>query len=432
MISITLKGVEGGSYAVAERMLARVVNREARRITGRISRSRRLEADQEILTRYQRPDLDLTELRCALESLSEVCAHVYQQNVIILIDEYDAPLAAAWRDEKKDPGYYDRMVELLRGFLGEGLKTNDFLASGILTGCLRIAHESIFTGRGNLHVQTIAEPSYQKYFGFTEEEVQELLSYYALSDRYPQVRDWYDGYRFGNTTVFCPWDVTNYVFDHLEDQDRSPVCYWSNTSGNTIIRSLLENADPFTAEEIDTLLNGGRIEKQIRFDLTDKELETGRENLWSVLYMTGYLTGAQLGSRMQLWIPNQEILTLFAREVVSEIPGSKEAGENSMGAFCRYLAEGDPEQARLWMNRYLEKHISIRDASVSRSIRENFYHGLVLAFLSAREDWSVQSQRESGLGYSDILVITDQEIGLVVELKYADDGDVNHPVHLPR
>ena len=359
----------------------------------------------------------------SLKTLSQLLEKHYGQKVILLIDEYDVPLDKAFK-----AGYYDEMVSLIRNMLGNALKTNDSLYFAVLTGCLRISKESIFTGLNNLKVHTISDVRYDEYFGFTNAEVDELLEFYGLSSYKDVIRGWYDGYRFGDTDVYCPWDAINYCDELLAASSTPPKNYWANTSGNDLIRRMLENANLTTKNEVEELLNGGQITKRIKQELTYREIDDSIENVWSVLYATGYLTGMHVEQEdadiFRLWIPNGEIRKLFYGLVEDWFREATRYDTTRISRFCAAFPAGDTDTIQDMLSDYLWNSISVRDTAVRRNMKENFYHGMLLGLLQNQDSWLVKSNAETGEGYSDISIQTPDRVGIVIELKYADDGNL--------
>lgn len=357
--------------------------------------------------------------------MTELLEKHYGQKVIVLIDEYDVPLAKA-----NENGYYDEMVLLIRNLFENGLKTNKSLKFAILTGCLRVAKESIFTGLNNFKIYSITDKSFDETFGFTDTEVRELLKYYGQEEYYETVKEWYDGYRFGDVEVYCPWDVINFCSDHRTDPKLAPKNYWANTSGNGVISHFIESVNEphkLTKMELEQLVNGGIVQKGINAELTYKELYSSVDNLWSTLFMTGYLTqrGEPNGDRYNLVIPNREIRNIMTNHILKMFKASIKNDGKTVGDFCEALLNQKPETVESIFTDYMKKTISIRDTFVQKPTKENFYHGLLLGILGFKENWSVMSNRESGDGFSDILIrIEDEEIGIVIEVKYASDGDL--------
>lgn len=431
VVSISLKGVEGEDYATARSMLCSAVGTEAMRFQF-LSESDRLTdkekrlydqltmVDEESRGSFRMPDSILIE---SLKTLSILLHKHYGKKVILLIDEYDVPLAKA---NEKD--YYDRMVTLIRNLFGQVLKTNGSLYFAVLTGCLRVAKESIFTGLNNPKILSITNVKFDEYFGFTDAEVLELLAYYDLMDYYGTVKNWYDGYRFGNVDVYCPWDVVNYADDLQDAPELAPKNYWSNTSGNEVVRHFLERVGQgLTKREIENLIAGETIIKEIRQELTYHKLYDSVDNIWSVLFATGYLTqrGKPDGDCFQLAIPNMEIRKIFTGQVMELFKENVQNDGESLRIFCEALKSGDAESAERQFADYLKKTISIRDTFVRQDTKENFYHGILIGILGYKSGWYVSSNKEAGEGYSDIQIeIEDEKIGIVIEVKYAHDSDL--------
>ena len=431
VISISLKSVDGRNFDFALAALKTVIGDEARRFDFLRASSRLSEDEKEsygclIKTGSGEDGLyAMTEKMAAasLKTLSLLLEKHYGQKAILLIDEYDVPLDKAFQ-----AGYYDEMVSLIRNLLGNVLKTNDSLYFAVLTGCLRISKESIFTGLNNLKVHTISDVRYDEYFGFTNEDVDEILKFYGLSSYKDTIRDWYDGYRFGDTDVYCPWDVINYCDELLAGPSVPPKNYWANTSGNDLIRRMLKNANLTTKNEVEELLNGGQITKRMKQELTYSEIDDSIENVWSVLYATGYLTGRHVEQTdadiFLLWIPNGEIRKLFyelAEEWFREVTRSD---TTKISRFCAAFLAGDAMTIQEMLGDYLWDSISVRDTAVRKKMKENFYHGMLLGLLQNRDSWMVKSNAETGEGYSDISIQTSERTGIVIELKYADDGNL--------
>lgn len=354
--------------------------------------------------------------------LSELLYRHYEQKVIILIDEYDVPLDKAFQN-----GYYHEMVKLMRGIFGQALKTNDFLQFAVLTGCLRISKESIFTGLNNFKVLSILDARFDEQFGFTDGEVKKLLADYGLSSYLAEVKEWYNGYHFGNADIYCPWDVINHVDQLKYDKTAIPQDYWSNSSGNAIVRSLIDKADVQTKNEIERLIAGEYIEKEVSQELTYDEIDNKIENLWSVLFTTGYLTqhGRTENGKYRLTIPNKEIRNLFTRQIREWFRDVLQKDGEKLNAFCNAFVEKNTDKIEQIFSDYLWNTISIRDTAVSKERKENFYHGILLGLLGYKTSWLTKSNAESQTGYSDILVeVPDNRTGIVVELKYAEDGDM--------
>ena len=426
VISISLKSVDGLKYETAVAALRRVIGNEARSFSF-LSDSDRLSPDDKELYHGLMIIRDGSFLMAddilidSLKTLSQLLAKHYNQKVILLIDEYDVPLDKAYQ-----AGYYDEMVNLLRNLLGNALKTNDCLYFAVLTGCLRISKESIFTGLNNLKVHTISDIRYDEFFGFTNTDVDELLDFYDLSAYKSVFRDWYDGYRFGDADIYCPWDVINYCDELLANPEAEPENYWANTSGNDLIRRLLKKADQTTRNEVEHLIGGETITKIIRQELTYRDVEDSIDNIWSVLYSTGYLTGRDRlpGKQMKLALPNREIRELFINLVKDWFEETALADSERINRFCAAFPIGDVAAIQGMLHDYLWDSISVRDTAVRTSMKENFYHGMLLGLLRSQGNWLVKSNAETGEGYSDISIQTPDRIGIVIELKYADDGNL--------
>ena len=426
VIFISLKSVDGLTFASAVAALRTVIGDE----TGRfrfLAQSNRLDANDKklyhALTAVENGTFSMSDavLADSLKTLSQLLAKHYGRKVVILIDEYDVPLDKAFQG-----GYYDEMVSLIRNLFGNALKTNDNLQFAFLTGCLRISKESIFTGLNNLKVHTIADPRYEEYFGFTDADVDEMLAFYGLTSHKQVMQDWYDGYQFGKVSVYCPWDVINYCDLLRADPEAEPENYWANTSGNGIIRRLLQKADQTTRDEVEQLINGETIVKTVRQELTYRDIEDSIDNIWSVLYSTGYLTsrGRLPGKQMKLALPNREVRELFIDLVKDWFREETRADTSRINRFCAAFPKGDVATIQDMLHDYLWDSISVRDTAVRSNMKENFYHGMLLGLLQSQESWIVRSNAETGIGYSDISVATPERLGIVIELKYAEDGNL--------
>ena len=432
VISVSLKGGEGRSFEFAREALKGVIGDEARRFSF-LSNSENLsekdKAAYEQLVEISRETgnggiyaMSENVLVSGLLTLSALLYKHYGKKVILLIDEYDVPLDKAFQY-----GYYEEMVSLIRNLLGNALKTNTSLYFAVLTGCLRISRESIFTGLNNLKVMSITNVQFDEYFGFTDSEVKEMLNSYGLADHFDSVKAWYDGYRFGKVDVYCPWDVISYCDNLRADPDARPEDYWSNTSGNAIVRRFIDLANEKTRDEIERLIAGETIVKEIRQELTYGELDSSIENLWSVLFTTGYLTsrGRIDGDKYALAIPNYEIRKLFIQQIREWFRNQTIKDKKTLDKFCKAFPEQDAEQIEELFNDYLWNTISIRDTASRKEQRESFYHGILLGILGCQDEWLVKSNAESGIGYSDILIeIRKNRIGIVIEMKYAQDGNL--------
>ena len=426
VIFISLKSVDGLTFASAVAALRTVIGDEAGRFRF-LAQSNQLDVNDKklyhALTAVEGGTFSMSDavLADSLKTLSQLLAKHYGRKVVILIDEYDVPLDKAFQG-----GYYDEMVSLIRNLFGNALKTNDNLQFAVLTGCLRISKESIFTGLNNLNVMTVSDPYFCDSFGFTDDDVKELLDYYGLGAYHDAMRDWYDGYQFGNVSIYCPWDVIKYAQILLRDPEAEPENYWANTSGNGIIRRLLQKADQTTRDEVEQLINGGTVVKTVRQELTYRDIEDSIDNIWSVLYSTGYLTsrGRLPGKQMKLALPNREVRELFIDLVKDWFREETRADTSRINRFCAAFPKGDVATIQDMLHDYLWDSISVRDTAVRSSMKENFYHGMLLGLLQSQESWIVRSNAETGIGYSDISVATPERLGIVIELKYAEDGNL--------
>ena len=425
VVSVSLKGINGATYEEARRFLIKTINEEARRLSVLSDSTELDETDHELLTQLKKKEMTNDSLVYSIRELTELLEKHYGSKVIVLIDEYDVPLAKA-----NENGYYDEMVLLIRNLFENALKTNNSLKFAVLTGCLRIAKESIFTGLNNFKVYSITDKSFDETFGFTDAEVRELLRYYGQEKYYETVKEWYDGYRFGNVDVYCPWDVINFCSDHLADPGLEPKNYWANTSGNSVISHFIDSVgkpQKLTRMELEQLVNGGIVQKEINSELTYKELYSSIDNLWSTLFMTGYLTqrGESSGNRYNLVIPNREIRNIITNHILKMFKENVKDDGKTVSDLCDALLNKNPEKVELIFTEYMKKTISIRDTFARKPTKENFYHGLLLGILGFKENWSVMSNRESGDGFGDILIrIEDEDVGIVIKVKYADDGNL--------
>jgi hypothetical protein len=421
VIFLTLKGVEGLTFTKAKSMLSEIIKDEADRHyilnSSEALTSVDKEAFMKILTGNEK------NIENSLKTLSRLLYKHYGKKVVILIDEYDVPLDKAYQN-----GYYHEMVSLIRGLFGQALKTNDYLQFAILTGCLRISKESIFTGLNNFKVLSIMDTRFDEQFGFTDSEVEELLAAYNLDSHFTEIKEWYDGYHFGNADVYCPWDVINYVDLLRFEPTAKPQDFWSNSSGNALVRSFIDKADVQTKDEIERLIAGEYIEKEISQELTYDEIDKSIANLWSVLFTTGYLTkqGVTDDGRVRLSIPNREIKNLFIKKIREWFSDTTTNDGKTLEQFCNAFVDKDTEKIEELFGDYLWNTISIRDTAVAKDKKENFYHGILLGLLGYKASWLIRSNTESGTGYSDILVeVPNNRTGIVIELKYAENGDMD-------
>lgn len=421
VIAVSLKGVDAATYEEAFSALVDIINQIASQVQFLMDSTKLTDFDK---TRFQglfNENMNLKTLGSSLLWLSIFLEKHYNKKVVVLIDEYDVPLAKAHEN-----GYYDKMVRLIRNMFGNVLKTNNSLAFAVLTGCLRIAKESIFTGLNNFKVYSITDEEFDETFGFTGEEVQEMLSYYGLSSCFDKVKEWYDGYRFGNTDVYCPWDVVNYCSDHQNRPNAEMKNYWMNTSGNEVISHFIDSInDPhmLTKSELELLVSGETVVKRVDEMITYKELYSNIDNLWSTLFMTGYLTqrGKEMDGRYHLAIPNREICNIIVERVLALFRKDVSKNAKLLNGFCNAMLESDSATVEQLLTEYMDTTISIRDSFV-KSLRENFYHGLLIGIFGYRDGWKATSNKESGDGFSDILIEVnenDSRIGIVLELKHS-------------
>ena len=423
VISISLKGINAASYEAAFELTVKTIKGAVQK-AGFLKMSDKLGEDEK---KEYRAILDenMSEatLFWSLKNLSELLEKHYETKVILLIDEYDVPLAKAFEN-----GYYDKMVFLIRNLLEQTLKTNNSLKFAVMTGCMRISKESIFTGLNNLKVLSITDERFDEYFGFTDEDVKEMMRYYDREDHYEEMRNWYDGYRFGSTDVYCPWDVLNHCDKIKENAAAFPENYWVHTSSNEAVKKIIQMSGNITTKrEIERLLAGEEIVKEIRQELTYQEMYQSVENIWSLLFMTGYLTQRQRldASHYKLAIPNLEVRDIFKTQIMEYFKEGVAKDGDTLKQLCDALKGGDAEKVERLFEGYLKKTISIRDTFVEKSLKENFYHGILLGILGVKEDWGVFSNRETGDGYSDIMIETeDSEMGIIIEIKYAGDGNL--------
>ena len=428
VIFFSLKSVEGLKFENARYRIIEMIGREAQRYeflaeSDKLSDNEKAQYKALIALDNGKYTMDDDILISGIQMLSHLLYKHYGQKTVILIDEYDVPLDKAFEN-----GYYKEMVSLIRGIFGMALKTNDSLQFAVLTGCLRISKESIFTGLNNFEVLSILNTQYDEAFGFTDAEVKQILEDYNLSDHYPDVKEWYDGYHFGNTDIYCPWDVTRYCKNLCADPAALPEDFWSNSSGNAMVRRFIDKADIRTKNEIERLIAGEDIEKDISQELTYDEIDKSIENLWSVLFTTGYLThkGCTESGRYRLAIPNKEVRNLFIRKIREWFSDVTRNDGKTLEEFCNAFVDRDPGKIEQIFGDYLWNTISIRDTATAKAKKENFYHGILLGLLGYKASWLIKSNAESGTGYSDILVeVPDNRTGIVIELKYAEDGDMD-------
>ena len=430
VISISLKSVDGFAYRNAYEMLCATIGNEAMKFQYLMDSTKLTDREKEqyglLIKGGDRIPFEMDEvtLTGSLKTLSLLLEKHHGKQTVLLIDEYDVPLSKA-----SEHGYYKEMAMLIRKLFEQVLKTNESLKLAVLTGCMRISKESIFTGLNNFEVLSVADVRFDEYFGFTDQEVRKLLEYYHLSDKYQQVKEWYDGYQFGNVEVYCPWDVMNYCVTLLADPNAEPQNYWINTSSNEAVRRFIRESDNSGTirREIEGLVAGECIIKELHQELTYEDMYQTVDNIWSVLFTTGYLTqrGRSEGNIFRLAIPNREIRNIFTTQIMQLFRENVKKDGELLNRFCEALENENTESAEKCFGEYLRKTISIRDTSVRKEMKENFYHGVLLGILGIKENWIVRSNRESGEGYSDILFETDDTaMGIVIEMKYAEDGNL--------
>ncbi len=430
VISISLKDVEGSDYDVARTLLCSVIGNEALRFyellksSPKLNEVERRQYEQLVCTDHeQRGSFAMSDsvLMGSLKTLSSLLEKHYEKKVILLIDEYDVPLSKA-----NEQGYYNEMVFLMRNLLQQVLKTNSSLYFAVLTGCLRVAKESIFAGLNNFKIYSITDVRFDEYFGFTDSEVKEMLAYYGQDAKVQTVREWYDGYHFGTLDVYCPWDVISYCDDLIDDKDAAPKNYWINTSGNDVVRHFIEKmGNGVMKGEMEALIDGKEVEKEIHEDLTYHEIYDSVNHLWSMLFMTGYLTRQEPadGDRYKLVIPNLEIRSIFIRQIMAMFKKEVAKDGKLLESFCNALEQGNAAEVEKLFSSYLKKSISIRDTFVQKTLKENFYHGILLGILGYKDGWILKSNKESGNGYSDIWIYDEEkELGIIIEVKYAEES----------
>ena len=417
VVFVSLKDVDGLTFENAYGKLRDILRAEISRLSFLMQSEQIAEDDKYSFERFLREQDTLDDVQKSLKMLSGLLYQHYGQKVILLIDEYDVPLDKAFQH-----GYYKEMAALIRSLFSRALKTNDFLQFAVLTGCLRVSKESIFTGLNNFKVLSIADSRFDEHFGFTDAEVKQLLEDYGLSDHYDETKDWYDGYRFGHTDVYCPWDVINYVDLLRDDPQAEPQAFWINSSGNDLVKRFVDKADKTTQDEIERLIAGEAIEKAVRLELTYGEIDNSIDNLWSVLFTTGYLTQAGRVERgvYKLIIPNREVREVFVFQIQEWFKNTVVRDEKPMQAFCQAFLDGNAEEIQRRLTIILGKMISILDTKAKDDQKENFYHGLLLGLLRSEPNWLILSNVESGEGFSDILIEPeDPDAGMVIEVKYS-------------
>ena len=426
VIFLSLKNAEGLNFDTAKYQMVELIAREAERFPFLAKDTNLSDRDREkyrVLTAFADGHYQMSDdvLYGSLQTLSELLYKHFNQKTVILIDEYDVPLDKAFQH-----GYYREMVALIRAMFGRALKTNEALAFAVLTGCLRVSKESIFTGLNNFKILSITDSRFDEQFGFTDKEVQKLLADYHLEARFSETKEWYDGYRFGNVDVYCPWDVINHIDRIKDDPNARPEAYWINTSGNDLVKRFVDKANRTTRNEIEQLIAGNAIEKMLRLDLTYDEIDNSIENLWSVLFTTGYLTqtGMTEDGAYRLVIPNREIREVFKLQIQEWFKKSIFSNTKQLTAFWKAFEEGNTDGVEMYLNRIMSNSISVFDIKTGEEKKEISYHNLLVGILTGNADWLVKSNVEAGEGFADIIVETeDPNAGIVVELKYTKDYD---------
>lgn len=426
VIYLSLKNAEGLNFDTAKYQMVELIAREAERFPFLAKDTNLSDRDREkyrVLTAFADGHYQMSDevLYGSLQTLSELLYKHFNQKTVILIDEYDVPLDKAFQH-----GYYREMVALIRALFGRALKTNEALAFAVLTGCLRVSKESIFTGLNNFKILSITDSRFDEQFGFTDKEVQKLLADYHLEARFSETKEWYDGYRFGNVDVYCPWDVINHIDRIKDDPNARPEAYWINTSGNDLVKRFVDKANRTTRNEIEQLIAGNAIEKMLRLDLTYDEIDNSIENLWSVLFTTGYLTQAGMteDGAYRLVIPNREIREVFKMQIQEWFKKSIFSNTEQLTAFWKAFEEGNTDGVEMYLNRIMSNSISVFDIKTGEGKKEISYHNLLVGILTGNADWLVKSNVEAGEGFADIIVETeDPNAGIVVELKYTKDYD---------
>ena len=423
VIFLSFKGVDGLDFITARRMLCAILKDELDRHYYLKTSDVLTDEDRTLFTKMLHGQDD--NIEDSIRMLSKLLYKHYGQKVVILIDEYDVPLDKAFQN-----GYYKEMVSLIRGLFGQALKTNEFLQFAVLTGCLRVSKESIFTGLNNFEINSIVDIDHDEQFGFTDDEVMKLLLDYDRSERYPDAKEWYDGYHFGNADIYCPWDVINFAKKLVSDPSARPSAFWINSSGNDMVKRFVDKADQTTRDEIEKLVAGGFVEKQLRLDLTYDEIDNTIDNLWSVLFTTGYLT--KIGEvkvpdsesyAYKLVIPNKEVREVFILQIQEWFKAVVANDDDTMKLLSKAILDKDEKQITRQLNIVMSRMISILDTKEPDAMKENFYHDLLLGLLrGSNPDWLIQSNRESGDGFSDILIEPeDPDGGIVIEVKYAKE-----------
>lgn len=424
VIFLSLKNVEGLDFQAAKYQMIEIIAKEAKRFAY-LKQSDRLDIDDKSayasLIRLEDGRYEMRDeaLYASLQTLSELLYKHHGRKTVILIDEYDVPLDKAFQN-----GYYKEMVSLIRAIFGKALKTNEALDFAVLTGCLRVSKESIFTGLNNFKILSITDTRFDEHFGFTDDEVERLLAFYHVENRFAEAKEWYDGYHFGNVDVYCPWDVINHVDRIKDDPMAGPEAYWINTSGNELVKRFIDKAGKTTRNEIERLIAGEAIDKQIRLDMTYDEIDNNIDNLWSVLFTTGYLTYTKISEdkKYSLVIPNKEIKEVFKLQIQEWFRNKIFSNTEQLQDFWKAFKDGNTQIMEMYLNKVLSNSVSVFDTKARNEEKESSYHNLLIGILSGNEDWLVKSNVEAGEGFADIIVETDDpDEGIIAELKYTKD-----------
>ncbi len=424
VVAVSLKGMDAYSFETAYQMAVQIIIEAAAKSYFLLDSEKLTEHDKSAYRRILDDSMNEGMLASSLKLLCGLLEKHYGTKVILLIDEYDVPLAKAHAN-----GYYARMLSLIRSLLGQALKTNSSLKFAVLTGCLRISKESIFTGLNNLKVLSVTDERFDEYFGFTDQEVHSLLEYYEVPGHSDVVKQWYDGYQFGNAKVYCPWDVLNHCDRIRSNPHAQPENYWINTGSSDVVKRFIrESANAAVKREIECLVSGGVITKEIHQELTYPEIYQTTDNMFSLLFTAGYLTqrGKAQGRKMQLAIPNLAVRDIFVTQIMELLKENVRGDGDTLNRFCDALQNRDAENAEKIFTEYLKKTISIRDTAVRKEMKENFYHGVLVGILGVKDRWGISSNREMGEGYADILAEPDTgDMGIIIEMKYAQDGNLD-------
>ncbi len=425
VVFLTLKGVDGLTFEKATNKLIKIVALEAERFIFLKNSDKLTDNEKQrycALVKMQdgKYAMDEDTLESALQTLSELLYRHYGQKVVILVDEYDVPLDKAYQN-----GYYKEMVSMIRSLFGEALKTNEFLQFAVLTGCLRVSRESIFTGLNNFKIFSITDARFDEQFGFTEDGVGKMLKDYHLEEHMAEMNEWYDGYHFGDADIYCPWDVINRVDDLCDTPEAKPKCYWINSSGNALVKRFVSIANRTTQDEIEHLIAGEPIEKSVQLDLTYDEIDKSIDNIWSVLFTTGYLTQADMTEQgaYKLVIPNKEVRTVYISQIQEWFKQKIADNTEQMAYFWKAIEDGNAEIIEQYLNQTLSNTISVFDTKAPEMEKENSYHTFLAGMLTGNTDWVVKSNVEAGEGFADIIIKPQNpNDGIIFELKYSKEA----------